>query len=98
MARSANVTISIEPSVKRQADALFSAYGINFNDAVSLLIRRAIIEQSLPVEVVSQQPNAVTQAAFDRVEAMVLGEIPYPSTIPANEFFAEIEREMANEI
>ena len=47
----ANVTISIDSELKKEAEELFSDLGMNFTTAVNVFVRQAIRRQELPFTV-----------------------------------------------
>lgn len=79
-----STNISIDAEVKKQAVALFSDLGMDLSTAINVYLKRAIMEQGIPFEVVRTVPNVVTAKAiadsengddvygpFDNVDALM---------------------------
>lgn len=62
MAHSAMIRARIDEETKAQGDAVLDAIGLSASDAIRLLYRRIIAEQSFPLEL--KVPNAETRAAM----------------------------------
>lgn len=90
MNKSATVNVRMTPEVKKQAEDLFSSFGITLSDAFNLFVHQAIIEQRIPFQITRRIPNAEFQAAIDETEAMIQGNIPQVRSAPAKDFFAEM--------
>ncbi len=46
-----NVTIRLDKNIKKEADSIFSDFGMSFNTAINLFIRQTIREQKIPFEI-----------------------------------------------
>ncbi len=79
-----STNISIDAEVKKQAQELFAALGLDLSTAINIYLKKAIAEQGIPFEVSRDMPNAVTAKAiadsekgedvygpFDSVEALM---------------------------
>ena len=51
MAKTANITIRIDPETKTSAEQLFSSFGITVMDAISIFLHKSIMEGGIPFEV-----------------------------------------------
>ena len=65
-----SMNIRMDSGVKKQAQELFAALGLDMSTAVNIFLRQAIQRQGLPFEVVLREPNAETLEAKEEVEAM----------------------------
>lgn len=63
-----NMTISIEPELKAQAEALFKSIGMDLSTATSIFYLQALKCHGLPFEVKADEPNVVTYAAMEAAE------------------------------
>ncbi|GHU42716.1 hypothetical protein FACS1894111_07100 [Clostridia bacterium] len=88
MAKTATINVRMEPTIKKQAEVLFSSFGITLSDAFNLFACQAVYEQAIPFQITRRLPNAETLAAFDECEAMVSGKLPKPKSMPVDELFA----------
>lgn len=79
-----STNISIDADVKKQAVELFSDLGLDLSTAINIYLKKAIMEQGIPFDVVREVPNAVTAKAisdsenandvygpFDSIEALM---------------------------
>lgn len=65
-----STNISIDADVKKQAQELFAALGIDLSTAINIYLKRAILEQGIPFEVRLEIPNAETVAAIEEGRRM----------------------------
>ncbi len=68
MANKENMTIRIEPELKKQAQALFKELGMDLSTATGIFYRQALRYHGLPFEVRLDEPNEVTYAAMAAAE------------------------------
>lgn len=64
-----NVTLRIEEQLKKQAEELFSDFGLSFNAAITMFLKQAVREQRIPFEV-TRNNTVVSAAADDKVAAV----------------------------
>ena len=64
-----NVSIRLDVELKRDAEELFDALGINMTTAMTMFLKQALRSQGLPFDVKRgfSQPNSDTLAAIDDV-------------------------------
>ena len=55
-----NVTIRMDKDLKKQADELFSALGLNMSTAMGVFCRQAVRLGKIPFELAVDTPNAET--------------------------------------
>ncbi|WP_304263072.1 type II toxin-antitoxin system RelB/DinJ family antitoxin [Kallipyga massiliensis] len=60
-----NLNIRTDKEVKEQADAVFSALGLNMTTAINLFLRTSIREQGIPFSLKLDVPNEVTASAIE---------------------------------
>ena len=63
-----NISIRMDSELKEQADALFSALGMNLTTAFNIFVRQSLREGGIPFEVTLRQPNKETIAAMLEAE------------------------------
>ena len=63
-----NMTIRIEPELKKQATALFKSLGMDLSTATGIFYRQALRYHGLPFDVRLDEPNGVTCAAMEAAE------------------------------
>ena len=62
MAKTAMIRARVEPELKLEAEALFSALGLSATEAITLFYKQATLQQGLPFAV--KLPNAETVTAL----------------------------------
>ena len=62
-----NVTIRIDEELKRQADELFSDFGLSFNAAMVMFAKQSIREQRIPFEITR---NTISLAPPDTLSSI----------------------------
>ena len=64
-----SINIRLDIDLKREAEDLFSALGLNMTSAISMFLRQAVRDQAIPFRVCKYpQPNATTLAAMHEAE------------------------------
>ncbi len=65
-----STNISIDADVKKQAQELFAALGLDLSTAINIYLKKAISEQGIPFDVRVETPNAETIAAIEEGRRM----------------------------
>ncbi|MCL2474008.1 MAG: type II toxin-antitoxin system RelB/DinJ family antitoxin [Alphaproteobacteria bacterium] len=71
MNNTSNVSFRIDTDIKKQADRLFSALGLNMTTAFNIFLRQSIREGSIPFNITVKTPNTETVAAFEEAEQLL---------------------------
>ncbi|MGH6919762.1 MAG: type II toxin-antitoxin system RelB/DinJ family antitoxin [Geminicoccaceae bacterium] len=73
MAKSETIRARVEPELKREAEAVLKALGLNASEAITLFYRQVALRRGLPFEI--KLPNETTRAAIhDALEGKDLME------------------------
>ena len=73
MAKSETIRARVEPELKREAEAVPKALGLNASEAITLFYRQVALRRGLPFEI--KLPNETTRAAIrDALEGKDLTE------------------------
>ncbi len=98
MAKTATLSIRIDPKTKSQAEKIFAKLGISLSTAVNMFFRQTINERAVPFRPQLDRPeipNDETIAAMQECDQM-LEEIKAGKRVPrcksVEELFAELER------
>lgn len=98
MAKTATLSIRIEPKVKSQAEKLFSKLGISMSEAMSLFLHQCINARALPFRPHvgrAEIPNDETVAAMEEVNRLIVEEeaetYKTKSFKSVDELFADLE-------
>lgn len=65
-----STNITLDPELKKSAQALFSELGMDFSTAVTIFLKQAVREQGIPFAVTRDVPNAETAAALNEYREM----------------------------
>lgn len=65
-----SMNIRMDSGIKKQAQELFAALGMDMTTAVNIFLRQSIRRQGLPFEVTLSRPNRETLEALAEVEEM----------------------------
>ncbi len=65
-----STNISIDADVKKKAQELFAAMGLDLSTAINIYLKMAIEMQGIPFEVRLKTPNAETVAAIEEGRRM----------------------------
>ena len=66
----ASINIRLDSNVKKQAQELFSALGMDMTTAINVFLRKAIQRQGLPFEVSLDRAPSETREALEEVRDM----------------------------
>lgn len=83
-------TLSLDADVKKEAQELFSDFGLDLSTAVGLFLRQSVREQRIPFEVKRDIPNAETLAALQEVKEMEA----HPERYKGYSSFSEMMKEV----
>ena len=84
-----NVSFRIDSNLKSQADALFSALGLNMTTAFNMFLRQSVREGKIPFDVTIDVPNSETIAAM--IESLQLLADPKAKTYSVDEAIEEMK-------
>ena len=93
MAKTASLSIRIDPEAKSAADVIYSRFGISIADAVNIFIHKSIIVGGLPFDMTLPMYNQETFAAMQEARDIADGKIQSKSYSSLQEIINEIEEE-----
>ncbi|MBR3623814.1 MAG: type II toxin-antitoxin system RelB/DinJ family antitoxin [Selenomonadaceae bacterium] len=96
MPKTANINLRIEPSVKAQADAVFSNLGISITDAINIFIHASIMEGGFPFQPKQPRYNRETEAAMQEARDIMTGKIEAKRYGSLNDLLADMDMETVN--
>ena len=88
-----NVTIRMDENMKRQADELFSDFGMSLSGAITVFLKQSLREQAIPFQIGRDMPNRETLEAIEEVKR--LKNDPHKKTCNS---FDEILREVESDV
>ena len=93
MAKTATINVRIDPDTKSDAEKLFSYFGMSISEAITIFLRKSIIEGGLPFDVRQPSFNKETEAAMQEARLIMEGELPAKRYTSARELFEELDAE-----
>jgi len=82
MTKTATINMHIEPTVKAQAEDVFSSFGISIADAINIFLHASIMEGGFPFQPKQPRYNKETLLAIQEARAIMDGKMEakrYPS-------------------
>ena len=93
MAKTASLSIRIDPDAKSAADIIYSRFGITIADAVNIFIHKSIIVGGLPFDMTLPTYNQDTLAAMQEAKDIASGKVQSKSYSSLQEMIEEIKEE-----
>ncbi len=75
MAKTANINVRTDPSVKANAEELFASLGMTVTEAINIFLHQSLLVGGLPFEVKRPRYNAETLAAMQEARDIASGSI-----------------------
>ncbi|MBE6084733.1 MAG: type II toxin-antitoxin system RelB/DinJ family antitoxin [Selenomonas ruminantium] len=94
MAKTANISLRIEPDIKAQAEAVFSNLGISVTDAINVFLHSSILVGGFPFQPRKPKYSAETLAALKESDDIANGRIPAKSYSNAAELIREAQESL----
>ncbi|MFC2286152.1 MAG: type II toxin-antitoxin system RelB/DinJ family antitoxin [Selenomonas sp.] len=82
MTKTATINMRIEPTVKAQAEDVFSSFGISITDAINIFLHASIMEGGFPFQPKQPRYSKETLLAIQEARAIMDGKMEakrYPS-------------------
>jgi DNA-damage-inducible protein J len=93
MARTANINVRTEPSIKTQAEALYSQFGLSLSDAINVFLNVSIMEGGFPFAVKHPRFNRETEAAILEARKSIENNQDARRYASAKDLFTELDAE-----
>ena len=93
MAKTANINVRTEPTVKADAEELFATLGMTVAEAINIFLHQSILVGGLPFDVKHPHYNADTLAAMREAMDISSGKTQTKLYSSAKELFDELEGE-----
>ena len=87
MAKTATMTIRVDPTIKSSVESIYASYGMTLSDAVNVFLHKSLAVRGLPFDL---RPSDETREALQEVEAMKLYPDDYKGYTSAKEMFEEL--------
>ena len=85
-----NMSFRVNRDLKRQADELFKALGMNTSVALNMFLTQCVREQSIPFTATTEVPNSRLLEALEEVRQIRKGEISAKAYNNLDELFEDL--------
>ena len=89
MAKTASISLRIEPAVKAQLEALYASFGISVTDAINIFLHTSLMEGGFPFQPKQPRYNAETEAAIQETKD-IAGKIKAKSYANVKEMIEDL--------
>lgn len=97
MAKSANVSVRIEPEIKEEAENILEALGIPVSNAINMFYKQIILQDGIPFEMkLPRNPLDISYMSEKEVDAQIkkgLNDVKEGKVHLASDVFGDIERQ-----
>ena len=91
MAKTATLSMRIDPDVKSQAEELYGEFGMSLSDAVTVFLHKSLMEGGLPFEVRRPRYNKATEEAMREARQIMASELEAETYGTVDELFASLD-------
>ena len=93
MAKTANISLRIEPEIKKQSEQVFSRLGISVTDAINVFLHASIMEGGFPFQPRQPRYNHETLQAMQEAKDIMDGKVNAKRYKSLNALIADIDAE-----
>lgn len=86
----ATLNIQVDEKVEKEAEKLFSDFGMDISTAINIFLRQSIRENCIPFSIEREVPNADTIAAMREAEDMKKNPEKYKSYHDVDEMMRDL--------
>ena len=98
MAKTASISLRIEPAVKAQLEALYASFGISVTDAINIFLHTSLMEGGFPFQPKQPRYNAETEAAIQETKDILAGKVKAKSYANVKEMIEDLYNYTSNQI
>lgn len=95
MAKTAAISMRVDPKLKSEAESIFSSFGLTLTEAINVFLHKSVMEGGLPFDVRQPRYNAATEKAMGEARDIMAGKIPATSYDSAADLFDALDKEDA---
>ena len=93
MIKTASLNIRIDPELKKNAEALYSRFGLTISDAITVFLNKSLMENGFPFDLTQPRYNVEMEASIK--EARQILEDPNAKMFNnVEDMFAELDSEI----
>ena len=91
MAKTAAISMRVDPQLKSDAETVFGRFGLSITDAINVFLHKSVMEGGIPFDVRQPRYDSDTEAAMAEARDIMGGKIPAKRYNSASEAFSDIE-------
>lgn len=93
MAKTATISLRIEPVVKAQVEELYAQFGISVSDAINIFLHASLMEGGFPFQPKQPRYNKETEAAIQEAKDIESGKLYAKRFKTVDAMFRDIDTE-----
>lgn len=90
MAKSASISMKVNPRIKAEAESIYGSLGMTLTEAINIFLHKSILEGGLPFDVRQPRYNSETEAAMREARDILAGKVPAESHGSASTMFTAL--------
>lgn len=91
MAKSASISMRVDPQIKAEAEAIYGSLGMTLTEAINIFLHKSILEGGLPFDVRQPRYNSETEAAMREARDILAGKVPAEPYDSTSAMFAALD-------
>lgn len=91
MAKTATISMRVNPETKLEAEELFSSFGMSLAEAINIFLHKSIMVGGLPFDVRQPRYSRKTETAIDEARNIISGKVPAESFKSVDDMFAALD-------
>ena len=93
--KTANINIRVNPVLKKNAEELFSSFGITLSDAINIFLNKSVMVGGLPFELKKEKKfNKETEEAIQETKDIMSGKKKAKLYNSVSELFSDLDSEL----
>ena len=92
VAKTAAISMRIDPEVKSEAESIFGNFGLTLTEAINVFLHKSIMEGGLPFDVRQPRYNAATERAMQEARDIIAGEAEATGYDSVDAMFADLDK------
>lgn len=91
MAKTETINMRVEPTVKADAEIIFTSLGMTLTEAINVFLHKSVMEGGLPFDVRQPRYNQATEAAIQEARDIMKGKSKGKSYATAQDMIDALE-------
>lgn len=92
MAKTAAISMRVDPEVKSDAESIFSSLGLTLAEAINVFLHKSILEGGLPFDVRQPRYNRDTERAIAEARDIMAGKVETKGYASSEAMFADLDK------